>query len=588
MSATWVGILLLGLLLGWLELRRHDRRHRAARTVLVLIAVVALGALLAPPEVPTEGRAPGTVIMVTPGAEATLVRAARDSFPGAPVTHWPDSVPDLDALQRRFPSTHRLMVVGWGLRSAWWQGHDSLDVRFLPAPAPTGFQSLRAPRTLRVGESAKISGHLGGTTDSIVVLAGPDGVADTIPLAPDAAGHFAFAIAPAAAGRIPYVLSAAAVPSETVAIAIQPPTAPAVLVVEAAPSFETTFLRRWLAAQGGRVAIRTRLSLDRDRTEWVNLPDQPLRPLRPELLAQFDLVLMDGPTLRELGPGERAALAEAVRDHGLGLLVSPDSVAQRDREFFPFRLMPTGALDQRSIRPRWLGQLNSSTTAVPAAPLEVEPARGITALVQDPVGRIVVASARMGLGRIGTSLLVAPSRWQLEGDTEAYAAYWSRLYEAMARGQGDRWEMVTDGPIVEQLAVDIGLTTDDPAPQVEVQAPDGTVDTLGLSQDLADPARWWGRFWPRMPGWHKATNPAGSTYPFDVAPLRLSALEATSRLHATQLRAAISHRGDPPPAPRSRHPLPPLIPFVVLVAALGGLWAENRGLWHRVLADRQP
>ncbi|MDZ4673580.1 MAG: hypothetical protein SGI84_03935 [Gemmatimonadota bacterium] len=586
MSAIWGGALLLGLLLGWLELRRVDQRHRLSRTILVLLATLALGALLAPPRVPGPGTVRDTIVVVTPGGDEALLQSARDSFPGAPVTSWPDSVADLDALQRRFPSARRVVVVGWGLRSVWWQGQDTMRVWFMPGQLPAGFHSLEFPPTLRLGERAVITGVLRGTSDSVIVLEGPDGTRDTVPHDPSGGGRFEFAVTPAAAGRIHYVLSATAVPGETVSVAVEPATPPAVLVVEGAPSFETTFLRRWLSAQGGRVAIRTRLSLDRDRTERVNLPDQPLRPFRSELLAQFDLVMLDGPSLRELSPDERRALVEAVQDKGLGLLVAPDSLARRDEDFFPFRLLPTGELDDRQVRPRWVGHGDRSTTAVPAAALEVGPAPGLTELIHDPVGRIIAATTRLGIGRIGTSLLLAPSRWQLEGDTAAYAAYWSRLYQATARGYDDRWELVTDGPVQEQLAVDIGLTTDDPAPRVEIRAPDGSVDTVGVAQDLADPARWWGRFWPRMPGWHEATNQGRSAYLFDVAPVRLSALEASSRRRATMMRAAVSPPWDPQPGPRSRSPLPPLIPFVVLVAALGSLWAEGRGLWDRVLPAR--
>lgn len=586
MTTTWVAILGLGSLLAWLERRRPDRRHRHARAVLVLLAALALGALLEPPSLPVPGLNSGTVILQTPGADEPLLREARDSFPGARVAIWPDPVRDLSALRRLHPEARRVVVVGWGLRAGWWEGQDSIEVRFMPGRSPDGFQALQAPGAVRLGEEAVIAGSIRGATDSAIVLEGPDGARDTVFQNLAGAGRFEFRVAPAAAGQVRYQLSAAGVLGETVSIAVLPPRPPAVLVVESAPSFETTFLRRWLASQGGRMAIRTQLSLDRYRSERINLADQPLRPLRPELLAEFDLVLIDGPTLRSLTPAERGALGVAIREGGLGLLVAPDSVARQDREFFPFTLRGTGELEERRVRPRWAGQRDGSTTAIPAAPFEIEPAAGLTALGHDPVGRILAASRRIGLGRTATTLLTASSRWQLEGETGAYADYWSRLYRAAARGQGDRWEVAADGPIAEHHAVDIGLTTDDPAPRVTIRAPDGSVDTVGIAQDLADPARWWGRFWPRMTGWHEATNQGGSAYLLDVASARPSALEANSRLHATRIRAATSIALVSQDVPRSRQPLAPLIPFLVLVAALGALWAEGRGLWDRILAAR--
>jgi hypothetical protein len=230
----------------------------------------------------------------------------------------------------------------------------------------------------------------------------------------------------------------------------------------------------------------------------------------------------------------------------------------------------------------WVGRRDRSTTGIPALPAELQPRRGQTELVLDPVGRILVAAMRAGLGRIGTSLLVAPSRWQLEGDSTAYGEYWSRLYLALARGgEAERWDVVSDGPVMEQVASALVLTTDDPAPVVELTAPDGSVDTIGVAQDLADPSRWWGRFWPRLPGWHQATNRGGATYQFDVRAMQLSSTEIIARQAATAQRAALSVVSEPGTSTRVRAPLAPLIPFVLLVLSLAGLWAEGRGLWSR-------
>ncbi len=590
MTSAWVVWSVVALLLGGLEWRRPDRRHRWPRVLVVAAAVAAAVALVSPPMVPGATGESGTVILVTPGATAENRAAAQEGRAGVPVVTWPDSVADLDLLQLRFPALRRLVVAGWGLRAAWWEGHEALEVVAVPAPSPSGFRLLEAPDGVRLGERARFVARLEGSADSLAFLELPGGVVDTIRVDPGQAGLVRFEVTPKAAGTLQLVLAAISVPPETLQVAVAPPVSPAVLVLEGAPSFETTFLRRWLAGQGGRMAIRTRLSLDRDREERVNAPGLPLQPVTPALLAEFDLVIVDGSTVRRFAAGERATLLSAIREAGLGLLVLPDSQARGDREFFPFRLASTGDGEDRRVRPRWVGAPGRSTTAVPTAALEILTAPGQADLLQDPVGRILAASVRRGAGRIGTTLVLAPSRWQLEGDTVAYADYWSRIHASLARGRGEEWVVAADGPLVPDHGFDLGLVTDDPSPRVEARAPDGSVDTVGMAQELADPSRWWGRFWPRMPGWHRATNHAGATYPFHVAEARLSPSEADARLRATAARAALPPPEAPAGSGATHRPLPPLIPFLVLVAMLAALWAEGRGLWNtarsRITTDR--
>ncbi len=577
---VWAGAAVLAAALAWLEMRRPDQRHRMARVGLVVVVVAALTALVRPPMLPGPRSVSATVILATPGTEAALLAAARDSVPGAPVAWWPDSVSDLDDLRREFPGAAVIVVTGWGLREGWWEGQGDLAIRHLPAAPPDGFLGLAWPRAVTLGATGTIAGVVHGAAGPIMVgLQGPDGRVDSVLVVPDSGARFRFQILPGAAGRAEYVLAAPGMAPESLRISVERPQAPAVLVLESAPSFETTFLRRWLVPQGATVAIRTRVSRDRDRIERVNLDDLPLRPIRPELLARFDLVIADGGALSELGAAERRALEAAVRQEGLGLLVVPDPAPGGPEPLFPFTLVPTGDPEERLVRPAWDDRSDRSTTAVPALPAELRLRAGQRPLIRDPVGRVVAAASRIGNGRVATSLLLSPSRWQLEGEVDAFGGYWSLLLGAVARGGGERWSLVTDGPVVEQEAVALVLTTEDPDPVAVVRGPDGVPDTLGLAQDLADPARWWGRFWPKTSGWHGVTNRDGAAYHFDVGSPRESTREASARLQATARRATLSPVRLEEERSVRPAPMGPLLPFLVLVAGLSLLWAEGRGLW---------
>jgi len=573
----WMAAALLGLLLAALELRRADRRHLGLRITAVLVAAAALGALARPPLLPAVFTQPDAAILITPGTDDGLRNRLRDSLPGVPIIIWPDSIAEIGALRLRMPELRHLHVAGWGLRESFWTGQDDLRVTFHPAPLPNGFHHLSWPEVVRLGDDVTVTGRIGGSgRSSVIWFERPEGGVDSVSLgaAPDSA--IRFLATPGAEGRSEYLLGVDRSATDTLRITVLPAKPPAILILEGSPSFETTFLRRWLADQGATIGIRTRLSRDQYRVDRINLPGVGLTRVTDDLLDRFDLLVIDGATIAALTGPERAALERAIGERGLGVLLMPDSLARRDARLFPFELPSVGDLDDRLVRPRWTGQRAGVTMPVPALPEEIRPAAGQRPQMRDPVGRIVAATVPWGMGLIGTSLITAPSRWLIEDETAAFADYWRAVIAALARDRSDRWSVAADGPVVVDLPVALALGTRDTMPEAIVTRPDGTVDTLGMAADPAEPGRWWGRYWPVERGWHLLTNRGGESYAVYVDVMRESAREATARLAATARRAAAGAREyDVAPVP-FRRPLPPLIPFLVFLSALGMLWGEGR------------
>lgn len=586
---VWLVALLLAAGLAVLEWRRPPRRQRVLRAGAVVVAVAALAALARPPMVPGSGTRLDTALLLTPGTSTRQREALRDTLPGAVVVPWPDSAGSLGQLRLRLPELRHLHVAGWGLREGEWAGHEDLLVTFHPGEPPAGFAHITWPATVRLGEVLEITARSATPGTEPVWLQHPDGRVDSLPSPPGADSAIRFVVRPRAEGPATWLLGLGSTSVESLAVMVQPPRPPAVLVLEGAPGFETTFLRRWLAGQGARVVIRTRVSLDQYRTERINAPDVAPGALTAALLEQFDLLLLDGATLAALRPAERAALDLAVRNDGLGVLLRPDSLMRREAGWFPFRLEPVGTGEERAIRPAWPGVDAMPSTPAPALGLAIVPGSAVTPLMHDPVGRIVAATARRGNGVVGTSLVSEPSRWLLEEEPEAFAGYWRALLVALARGPEELWRVASDGPPAVDHALSLALETRDTLPLATVTAPDGTTDTVGLIRDRAEPRRWWGRYWPRMPGWHSATNRAGEPYPFHVSGLRFGPLEAAARTAATRRRAAGTIAAAPAPAPPARRPLPPLLPLLALVTATGILWGvgrEGRGDGNEVRSEK--
>lgn len=576
MSAWLVPLILATAGLVWLELRRPERSHLAARVVAVLGAVAALVILLSlrPDR--------GPITLLTPGV------SLADRSHGAVSL---DQAQSLAALAR----SHRpVRLAGWGLLSHEWPDPVPRIAGFEPSPLPTGIVRLDAPAEVGVGERLLVRGSvvLERGARGEVVLEDPAGPRDSARVTADSA-DFELSDRPRAPGAVAYRLRfrtpGRPEQAETLALAVRQVPMPAILMLDGSPSFETGALKRWLAERGTPITVRTTISRDRYRTEGVNGSPNEVGRLTPALLGRFDAILADGASLAALGSAERSALDRQVRERGLGLLVTADvpwllsrGACDLVRGFGlePIAVAALGPRDRgerRVTRPVLPQAPRQSRTGIDAEASSLKPtAEGI---VGDELGRLVAGWRRAGAGRVGVTLLRTPSRWLLEGEPELYAAYWYAMLRAITRDTTTRITIGGDGPLRERHPVAITLHLTEPptaanGPVAAVIAPDGHRDTLALGQDPFDPARLVGRYWPRSAGWHRLALRGGRTVPFRVThPAEWVGVEANARLAASLPRVAGATH---PVAAEDRVPRLGPMAFAALVLALTFLWVEGR------------
>jgi len=547
------------------------------------IALLALAAIGLRPTWRTSSRA-GDVVLSTGGADPAVVRRLADSLGGAKVVADPA---DLRPMRR---SMRRLFVAGWGLDAAEWQTLDSVPVGFHAAPVAPGIRRVSWPAELVLGDRLVVEGEVAASQRGhLIYLEDPSGTTDSTRL--DSSGAFRLEARPRATGRSLYVLRTAtadrSVVAETLGVTIVAPPAWRVLILEGSPRFETSALRDWLAARGSAVAIRTVVSRNRFRTEFVNRDRVAVVALTAQLVSQFDVTVIDGRTLAALTASERRTLRRAVDANGLGVLVIPDTVVFdpgtdrfSDREFFlDFSLLRIEALDVRLVRPHWAGLDRPATLTAPAVPYALANRFGTESLIQDGTGNVLAQVAPRGAGRVGLSLVTGPARWLRSGEREIFSAYWSRVLSAVAGDpSADRWTIKTPGPWLVHQPLVVNAETSGERPVALVVAPSGARDSVFLARDPLAPTHRRGTFWPREPGWHEIAEAGGTA--FYVQPMgawwsRQGAerLDATARhlVHA----ARVTTSQQLPPGSTSQ-PIPVAWFFTLFLLSAGYLWSLRR------------
>ena len=592
--ALWMAAVLA--LLAWiggalLERRRADSpRRRALRRALLAVVCAALFLLAAQP-LRWRRVTPGEAVLLTPGATARDLAAA--SAAGLPAWAVPAAagepappagavaLSDAASLVRLHPEVSRLRLAGHGL-APWELAELPLPVAAGTPPAsPFGIARIAWPRRVTLGESVEVAGVAAGipSAGARLRLAGPAVgekstrlIAGSAPfrlrVEPRGPGHHLLELRLEAPSRPPIV--------ERLDVEVVAEKPPAVLWLEAAPTAEGREMKRWLASAGGAFAWRAQVSRGIARDEVVGTAALPRGPLSAALLAPFDLVVVESQALDGLGAAERAALAAAVREGGAGVLLRAGGSTAPSLFGVTFASRPLPGGGELAARLDWG---DAASTPLPLAARELVPDGTRVTLVADRAGRTLAAWRPLGRGAAGISLVDDTWRWVLAGRADDHRRYWRDVIAALARRAPlrPRWS-VAPGPLFVGLPTTLTLSAATSLPPAAtVRAPSGEVVTVPLRQDADEPTRWSTTFWPREPGWHTIGEGAPATRAWIAPADRWTAWRLAARREATAARVSA-----PPAAAkraevvRRRAPVPRWPLFLILIAALATLWADEQ------------
>lgn len=507
----------------WLAWRRPNRKRLVWRMAASLTAVICLALLALQPSVrqPVSLQA---AILLTNGASVDSLEAllktqaalpvymldslATQSFPNVRV----QSVPDVAYLRRNFPPINQLHVLGYGLPDYELAQLDSVRITWHPTPLPAGVERVQWTEKVNLGEPLRLQGTYQNGLDTAVqlILTGFGTAMDSVIVAGKQSASFALQTIPKETGRFVYNLKIRlgtdTLREEKIPVEVRPARPLQLLLLESFPNFETKFLKKWLSEQQHHVVVRSEISRNKFRTEFLNTEKTGLNRLSPILLKQFDVILTDSETFRQLNNRETAALRQAVTRTGLGLVIqvaAPVSKIGKPGSFTSgFLLQTLPDVDFLRVVPSWQNA-PGNITATNIPPAEITYTSGTQPLIRDAANRILTSVQQQGQGKVAVSLLVNTYTWALEGNSHYHAAYWTFLLNQLARREvvREEWKVAPQLPAVDQpITISLQTTAD--------QLPVSTVQHTEVywQQQLMNPNQWHGTYWPRNAGWQQMTT----------------------------------------------------------------------------------
>jgi hypothetical protein len=489
----FLGAIALWMVFVWKEWPFRDQRRFYIKLVVALLGILALATIALGPLLPVKEQKARSVLL-TQGYRDGQLDSLRKVYRKLKVLRYRPNAP----LFVDGTPTAPVFVLGNGLETYdLWQ-MDRVPGIHLPGEPPKGVLQFTYDPEVRVGDRLWFHGRYANTKKGHrLVLQGPGGIGiDSVPMIVSPDKKFRFVASPKVAGNFLFSLVekdtlGAIMNSDPIPLMVRAKKPLEILVVNGFPTFGTKYLKNYLAESGHRLVVRSKLTKGRFKNEYFNRDPITLGSLSQKGLEPFDLLVMDANSYGNLGAGERSAVENSIRKNGLGLFVQPEP------DFFMAsdKAVPFGFVSD--------GNTTTALDGNQKLMLEKYGFRFKRDFQLQPIHKIgetyLSAYKRLGLGRMGSTVLANTYGLLLDGKTEQYQELWSQIVAELAKREAltVQWDP-SDPWAYKDRPFSLHLWTSFPKPLAV--SPEGIA--LPLEQDPDLEQLWKGINYPREIGWH--------------------------------------------------------------------------------------
>ncbi len=383
--------------------------------------------------------------------------------------------------------------MGQGLRGFdLWQ-LEGIPATYLGGSIPKGIVKLNYTKEHRVGKELRIRGlyHRPVVGNKLVLQSSSGEGLDSIVFNEKTDQVFDLKVNPKATGKFVYELSekdsvGVILSKDPIPIVILQKQTMRIFINNTFPSFETKYLKNFLAEEGHKLTVRSQITKNKYKFEFFNTESNPIYGFSESALTEFDLLILDADSFLNLSKSIKETLMKLVTEQGIGIFVQPsESLFRTTSSMVDFGVERDGT-DEITL----LDWPKLELEKYPYS-FDAKNARGIT-LANHSYSLVA------GKGKLSTTLLSATYQLLLDGRSDTYREIWSKIIEATARPQERIANFKALRPFAfKDIPFDFTLQTELEKPLVQLVSD----YTLPLIKDGTLEDAWHGKTYPYKTGW---------------------------------------------------------------------------------------
>jgi len=567
----WLPILLVALALWfvfiWKEWSVGSKNRMWFKILVAFFTILALAMIALKPAI-SESLNKRVGVLLTKGSQRTRLDSLKKANSDLIEIHYEPG----KFINKELDSVHTLFILGHGVPSFdFWQ-FAGKSVTYLGKEVATGITRLKYKNEQILGNKLQINGrYTSPTIGNRLVLEEPGGAAvDSLEFS-DTIHDFSLQTELKVAGNYVYALSEKdsmgnLIHSESIPVTVLEESGLNILMINSFPTFETKYLKNYLAKKRHQVLVRSQLTQGKYKFEYLNRERKPLYRLNQKNLKPFDVLLIDAASYKNLSTTSFDALLQSVRNDGLGLFI------QADFGFFGL------SKSKSKFNFKRVTSQEVSTSQWPKAQLNGHPYRFEDGLLIEPIHSsntgVVSAYQQYGSGGIGTTILKNTYEQVLNGRSDIYQELWSEIIDAIRKkaNRSTEWESAIF-PIYKNhpYLFKVRSTLENP------RSLNDKGNNIPLQQDIDIPNKWSGSTYPRVTGWQQLSVEGDTINKHDFFVQDTSAWKA---LHLEQLhnqnKREFNGKITTSEAEKTFSPITPLWFFAVFILGMGWLWLEPK------------
>lgn len=564
-------VLLIGLLLWgvyiWKEWSQRTEQRFWVKLITAFLAITSLATIVLKPGV-WEKSSNGRGIILTEGYRPAQLDSLRAIYKRIPQEEYVTGR-NLTILEE----ADSLFLLGHGLASFdLWQVADK-SVAFLGGEDVKGWTQLSKNDEIVLGEPFEIkakyinpqAGHWAVLTDN------GGNPLDSVPFEEQTEQIIALRAHPKTSGPLVYHLlektEGKILSDEPLPIHVVEGKSLKILMVNTFPTFETKYLKNFLAERGHEVVARTQLTKGKYKFEYFNGASNPIYGFSTDNLQDYDLLIIDTDSYLGLGRASKLAMEEVI-SNGMGVFIQPsEGFFTQGKGRNPFNFNRDFSTEIT---------LGTSEQPLQKYPYTFQEDFRTQEVLVDSVA--VAAYVPLQYGKAGTSLLQNTYQLILDGNEALYARIWTQVLNSIAKEKAREveWKGITaiprpNQPFEFELRTALG--------DMDIITAEGT--NIPLIQNSVMPTKWTGKQYPRKTGWNQLRVSQDSIAPFPYfvyGENQLSSIAKSEKLKANYQRFGSENTfGESVSASKKEmEPISPYWFYIVLLMSLGWLWLEPK------------
>ncbi len=560
----------LWILFIWKEWSTPIKKRFYLHSLISLITILSL-AMLALKPLSKRIVQSNAGVLLTNGYSQKHLDSLKKSKKGITIFDYQENA----QIGQTLDSLGNLFVLGNGVASYdFWQ-FENRSVSYLGAEVPSGIIDLNYAQERVLGELLKIEGRYYKARAShrlVLQDANSQGV-DSLEFNAETIQEFELSTPLKATGKFVFQLVekdslGEVILKESLPFKVTDKNRLKILLVNSFPTFETKYLKNYLAEMGHEVVVRSQLTRGRYKFEYFNTKRIPIYRLGEKELEDFDLLFIDGTSFKNLSTKSWTSIEKTIQNNGLGLFI------QSEASLFSRSSTRLGLEFERD------GISKVALNEFPKVLLEKFPFRikdvdGIEE-IHTSNGNLVTAYKRMQQGRIGASVIQNTYQLQLDGKTEAYRQFWSEIINRLSKKKTllADWAVTNNFPL-ENHPFQFGLRTPIEKPQVfKIDK-----NQIALSQHIDIPSLWSGTTYPKHKGWNSLLLKDRTQEGFDFYVIDSTAWQSLKTRKRQKANSWFFNGASDSPKERTfTAPIHPLWFFLVALFGLGYLWLHPKVL----------